>query len=124
MKHIIQFITVLSLFALSFSCSSTSSPERNSSTKSTAVVAKEAPKIINTYGLKTPGVYAVFNTNKGTIRVRLYYKRVPNTVANFIGLSEGTKESNKTAGVPFYNNTVFHRVIADFMVQGGDPEGT
>ncbi len=70
------------------------------------------------------GLYAEFQTNKGTVTVRLEHERAPLTVMNFIGLAEGTKRSNKPEGTPFYDGTRFHRVISDFMIQGGDPEGT
>lgn len=70
------------------------------------------------------GLYAEFQTNKGTVTVRLEHERAPLTVMNFIGLAEGTKRSNKPEGTRFYDGTTFHRVISDFMVQGGDPEGT
>lgn len=70
------------------------------------------------------GVYAEFETTRGTILAELYFKLVPNTVANFVGLAEGTKKSNKKAGIKFYDDTVFHRVIPNFMIQGGDPQGT
>jgi len=70
------------------------------------------------------GLYAEFQTNKGTVTVRLEHERTPLTVMNFIGLAEGTKRSNKPEGTPFYDGTTFHRVISDFMIQGGDPEGT
>jgi len=70
------------------------------------------------------GLYANIKTNKGEIVLKLYFKRVPKTVANFVGLSEGTKKSNKPAGVPFYDGIIFHRVIPNFMIQSGDPQGT
>ncbi|MCP3943641.1 MAG: peptidylprolyl isomerase [Desulfobacteraceae bacterium] len=70
------------------------------------------------------GLYAQFATTKGIILAKLYYKRVPNTVANFVGLAEGTKHSNQPVGKKFYDGLIFHRVIPDFMIQGGDPEGT
>ena len=70
------------------------------------------------------GLYAEFETTRGTILAQLYFKLVPNTVANFVGLAEGSKGSNKPAGQKFYDGTVFHRVIPNFMIQGGDPEGT
>lgn len=70
------------------------------------------------------GLYAQIETTRGTILAELYFKLVPNTVANFVGLAEGTKKSNQPAGKKFYDGTVFHRVIPDFMIQGGDPEGT
>ncbi|RLB92400.1 MAG: peptidylprolyl isomerase [Deltaproteobacteria bacterium] len=75
-------------------------------------------------GELTDGIYARFETNRGTILAELYYKRVPNTVANFVGLAEGTKKSNQPAGKKFYDGLTFHRVIPNFMIQGGDPEGT
>jgi len=69
------------------------------------------------------GIYAHLQTNKGKIVVELAYKKAPLTVINFIALSEGTKKSNKDIGVPFYDGISFHRVIDDFMIQGGDPKG-
>lgn len=69
------------------------------------------------------GIYADMETTKGNIIIKLYYERAPKTVLNFIGLAEGTKKSNKPKGVPFYDGIVFHRVIAKFMIQGGDPDG-
>jgi len=70
------------------------------------------------------GVFAHIQTNKGEIVVQLAYEKAPLTVINFVSLAEGSKVSNKELGVPFYDGVSFHRVIADFMIQGGDPEGT
>ena len=70
------------------------------------------------------GLYANMETSKGEIVLKLYYKRAPKTVSNFIGLAEGTKKSNKRDGTPFYDGIIFHRVINPFMIQSGDPEGT
>jgi len=75
-------------------------------------------------GKLADGIYAEFETTRGTILAELYYKRVPNTVANFVGLAQGTKKSNQPAGKKFYDGLTFHRVIPNFMIQGGDPEGT
>jgi peptidylprolyl isomerase len=71
-----------------------------------------------------PGIYAKFNTNKGEIVARLEHDKTPLTVANFVGLAEGNlKNDAKAEGEPFYDGLSFHRVIANFMVQGGDPKG-
>ncbi len=70
------------------------------------------------------GLYAEMYTSKGLIVLRLTFEATPLTVVNFVGLSEGTKDSNKPAGMPFYDGLTFHRVIANFMIQGGDPEGS
>ena len=76
-----------------------------------------------------PGTYAIFNTTEGKITVRLFPEHAPITVANFIELAEGQKEwthpaTGKKSKDKLYDGTIFHRVIKDFMVQGGDPEGT
>ena len=68
------------------------------------------------------GLFAVMDTTKGSIVLELYYKQTPLTVTNFVGLAEGTLDAAK--GKPFYNGLTFHRVIKDFMIQGGDPTGT
>jgi peptidyl-prolyl cis-trans isomerase A (cyclophilin A) len=77
----------------------------------------------------TPGTYAVFNTNEGKITVRLFEADAPVTVKNFIELAEGAKEwthptTREKSKNKLYDGTIFHRVIPDFMIQGGDPTGT
>ena len=71
-----------------------------------------------------PGLYAELYTNKGKITTQLEFEKVPLTVTNFVGLVEGTKKSNRPAGSRFYDGLLFHRVVPNFMIQGGDPEGT
>jgi FKBP-type peptidyl-prolyl cis-trans isomerase len=71
------------------------------------------------------GIYVKITTEKGTILGQLTYKRTPGTVANFVALAEGNLENSaKPQGTPYYDGLTFHRVIPDFMVQGGDPAGT
>jgi len=77
---------------------------------------------------RQPGTYAVFTTTEGNIVCRLFEKEAPKTVANFIDLAEGKREwkhpvSGKKSSDKLYDGTIFHRVIPDFMIQGGDPAG-
>lgn len=73
---------------------------------------------------------AIIRTSKGDITVKLFPQSAPTTVANFAALSQGTidwidpRTGQKQTNTPLYNNTIFHRVIKDFMIQGGDPLGT
>lgn len=75
-------------------------------------------------------LYATFVTSKGRMVAELYWRRAPKTVANFVQLAEGTKEwtdprdGKRKKGVKLYDDTIFHRVIPEFMIQGGDPLGT
>jgi len=73
-----------------------------------------------------PGTYARFATSEGSFTVRFFEQDAPKTVANFVGLAEGTIDpaTGKAGGAkPFYDGLTFHRVIAGFMIQGGDPRG-
>jgi peptidyl-prolyl cis-trans isomerase A (cyclophilin A) len=74
------------------------------------------------------GVYAQFVTSEGNFTVRLFDQEAPKTVENFVGLAEGTKEwtdprTNQKVKKPYFDGTIFHRVIDGFMIQGGDPLG-
>jgi len=76
-----------------------------------------------------PGTYAIFNTSEGSIVCRLFEQDAPKTVANFLELAEGKREwthpvSHKKSKDRLYDGTIFHRVIPNFMIQGGDPAGT
>jgi peptidyl-prolyl cis-trans isomerase A (cyclophilin A) len=75
-----------------------------------------------------PGTYAHFDTTEGSFVIRLFDKEAPNTVANFVGLAEGTKEwrdpaTGQKKKAPYYDGIIFHRIIDGFMIQGGDPLG-
>jgi len=70
------------------------------------------------------GLYAKFHTSKGEILVKLEHEKTPGTVGNFVGLAEGNLENKAIPqGKPYYDGLKFHRVIPDFMIQGGDPKG-
>src|SRR5438445_8677019 len=77
---------------------------------------------------RTPGTYATFDTSEGQIVCRLFEKEAPKTVANFTELAEGKREwthpvTRSKSSDNLYDGTIFHRVIPDFMIQGGDPAG-
>lgn len=106
MKRILLILTATVFFA---SCSTVKIPNS---------MSKEEYNSLN------DGLYAVMETTKGTMTIELYEKDAPMTVANFVGLAEGTKENKaKPLGTPYYDGIIFHRVIKDFMIQGGDPDG-
>src|SRR5438067_11883871 len=78
---------------------------------------------------RQPGTYALFTTSEGNIVGRLFEKDAPKTVQNFTDLAERKREwrhpsTGKKSSVRLYDGTIFHRVIPDFMIQGGDPQGT
>ncbi|WP_395045404.1 peptidylprolyl isomerase [Flavobacterium sp.] len=94
---------------------------------SKTVAVKPAVVTQSVLPVATPnlGIFAEIETSKGKIVVQLEYKKTPVTVANFVSLAEGTNPivGEKFKGKKFYNGIKFHRVIADFMIQGGDPDG-
>ncbi|PZX94306.1 peptidylprolyl isomerase [Flavobacterium aquariorum] len=116
MKSKITLLLFLGLFNLH--AQTTKKPVTTKKTGSTTV---KAPAVV------TPeGIYATIATNKGNITVELFYKKTPVTVANFISLAEGKNPFvtvERLKGKPFFDGLKFHRVIKDFMIQGGDPDG-
>jgi FKBP-type peptidyl-prolyl cis-trans isomerase len=89
-------------------------------------VAKKSATSTSKATVANEGIFATIATNKGDITVELFYKKTPITVANFISLAEGKNPIvtvEKLKGKPFFDGLKFHRVIADFMIQGGDPYG-
>jgi peptidyl-prolyl cis-trans isomerase A (cyclophilin A) len=92
--------------------------------------AKPAPKAQGKAAAAVkPGTYAQFETSMGNFTVRLWPDKAPQTVANFVGLARGVRpwkdpKTGEWVKKPMYDGTVFHRVIPEFMIQGGDPKGT
>ncbi len=86
----------------------------------------KAGQLVTKERFLTPGTYARIATSEGEFTVRLFEEQAPKTVANFVGLAEGTKDpatGKPGQAKPFYDGLVFHRIIAGFMLQGGDPQG-
>lgn len=114
-------------FAITTGCKR-QTPAKPDSTKP-AAAAQTAPVKEKKMPDAKPNPYATFKTSMGDIVCELYADKAPKTVENFIGLATGKKEwtdpmtKEKRNGVPLYNGTIFHRVIPNFMIQGGDPLG-
>ncbi len=109
-------ITLLILATVAFAQTTKKSTTKKTTKKAATTASAAAP-------------VAIFDTTAGTMRCTLFPKQAPKTVDNFIGLAEGTKQwKDPLHGTPMtrplYNGTIFHRVIPNFMVQGGDPLGT
>lgn len=90
---------------------------------------KKQPTTTKESTKKGTPMFAIFETNKGNIKIKLFADKAPKTVENFVGLAEGTKEftdpkTDKKTKRPFYDGLIFHRVIPNFMIQGGCPLGT
>ncbi len=108
----------------------TSTPAPTGQAPAPAETLPDAPASNAPPVLQPTGPTAVFDTGMGRITCKLFEKEAPETVANFIGLAEGKKDwtdpttHKKMHNKPLYNGTVFHRVIPEFMIQGGDPTAT
>jgi cyclophilin family peptidyl-prolyl cis-trans isomerase len=121
MRQLLLCVAVLGLAASSFGQAAPTAKPKTPATAGVAVKKPAAP---------SGNPVAVFNTTAGTLRCTLFEKETPITVENFIGLATGKKDwKNPASGVtkhntPLYDGTIFHRVIPEFMIQGGDPLGT
>ena len=118
-------ILLLTLFS---SCKASNETNNNLNKNDTASVKTKINTETITYNKQKEtmnSLQAKLETSKGDILIELEFVKTPMTVANFVGLAEGTIENDaKPIGAPYYDGIKFHRVIADFMVQGGDPTGT
>ena len=116
-RYIFLFIVFLISIGINISC-----VPANNTDQDMQVDSKASTKEVQL----NDGLYARFITSKGTITVVLEFEKTPLTVVNFVGLAEGTKDfkvsKGRTEG-PFYDGLTFHRVISNFMIQGGDPLG-
>ncbi len=129
----LTFIALL-LSACQSGLSTPSSPVLSATTDEVATPTQAAtpnPDIKQLLNLKEGQmINAVIKTNFGSMKIKLFEDKAPNTVANFVGLAEGTKEytdaktGQKVSGKPYFNSVIFHRIIKGFMIQGGDPTGT
>ena len=122
MKHILALAALLLLLPACDGCG----------TKKQAAkpVSPKVEKVMKELDLQpSDKLFATFKTNKGDLVAELYWDKAPATVENFVGLSKGTTEwtdpktGGKVTNKPLYSGTIFHRVIPDFMIQGGDPMG-
>ncbi|MGB1295648.1 MAG: peptidylprolyl isomerase [Flavobacteriales bacterium] len=122
--HLIKSLVIAAIATGSVSCGgeATASKTEKENVKVEAPVQEKVkkPVVIN----KETGLYAIFHTSKGDIKVGLQFELAPMTVGNFVALAKGEMPNTaKADGVPFYDGLKFHRVIPNFMVQGGDPMG-
>lgn len=129
----LQRVFLWTLVAGFFSVQACNTPESgevaaNEATDETAIAeapTQDLPEVELDPANLPDGLYAQFSTSMGEIYIRLEFDKVPMTVGNFVALAEGKMpNSGKELGTPFFDGTIFHRVIPNFMIQGGDPQGT
>src|SRR3989442_6578383 len=110
------FQRVLILVVLAVAAAPMAGQEQKAAATKAAAMKTQAAKPAET---REPGLYMTFQTEKGSITCKLYEKETPVTTSMIVGLAVG-----KIGGKPFYDGLIFHRVIPEFMIQGGDPQGT
>src|SRR5213082_762532 len=120
------FLSVLVCVTSSFCAAQTSTTTPKASTTPRSALGTQSRA---TQAAPVENPKAIFHTSVGDLTCELFLKEAPKTVGNFIGLATGSKEwknpeiHKREQGVPLYNGTIFHRVIPNFMIQGGDPLG-
>lgn len=113
---------ITTLIGLSLTACTAGSPEGQNTVVAASTEQQPEKKTVEN---STDGIYAKIKTTKGMITVKLEYQKAPMTVANFCALAEGKMKNKVTPeGTPYFDGISFHRVIPDFMIQGGDPTGT
>ncbi len=128
-KKNIQYSTVVWIYLIAFILMTWSFKSHSAETKIIKKQAQLKTKNFNHSSKKGTPMFAIFETNKGNIKIKLFADKAPKTVENFVGLAEGTKEftdpkTGKKTTRAFYDGLIFHRVIPNFMIQGGCPLGT
>lgn len=125
MKHIFALAALLLLLPACDGCG-----DKKSGAKPAKPTDPKVEKVMKELDLQPADkLFAIFKTNKGEMIAELFWDKAPATVENFVGLSKGTTEwtdpktGKKVTDKPLYSGTIFHRVIPDFMIQGGDPMG-
>ncbi|MGB3870631.1 MAG: peptidylprolyl isomerase [Flavobacteriales bacterium] len=118
--------TIFAGMALMLACGSSPAPTKTEVLVNEKAVEKPQKPVKATVNNDLgEGLFAIITTRLGTITCKLDYEGSPLTVANFVALAEGKQHNTaKPDGTPFYDGTIFHRVIPGFMIQGGDPTGT
>src|SRR6202044_794922 len=123
-------LAVLLFFSTFFAIAQQSTPTQTPPAQAPPAELPDSPVSQAPPVVEPTGPTAVLDTSMGRITCRFFDKQAPLTVANFIELAQGTKPwtdpttHKKMKAKPFYNGTIFHRVIPDFMIHGGDPTGT
>ncbi|HXE90544.1 MAG TPA: peptidylprolyl isomerase [Terriglobales bacterium] len=124
-----RLIVAALLFVSVIACESAPQKPATAAPSTPAPAAAEAKPNMGPDPATLVGATAVIETTMGKLTCKLFAKETPKTVANFVGLAEGTRDwkhpltKSPKVGVPLYDGTIFHRVIPDFMIQGGDPLG-